>query len=96
MPTDMYALNTESGMPSYGVWDDEPCLIGLLNVHRTSTGLGVVNGGLGMRSLIRRSVDDQKAFQPTSKPWTAVGKVETATDACTGVLVGPRLMVTSQ
>ena len=51
MPTDMYALNTEeSGMPSYGIWDDEPCIIGLLNVHRTSTGLGVVNGGLGMRT----------------------------------------------
>ena len=39
MPTDMNELNTESRMPSYGVWDDEPCLIGLLNVHRTSTGL---------------------------------------------------------
>ena len=62
MPTDMYVLNTESGIPSYGVWDNEPSLIGLLNVHRASTGLGVVSGGIGMRTLIRRSVDDRKAF----------------------------------
>ena len=43
--------------------------------------------------------NERKVFQPTSKPWTAVGKVETDTTTyggCTGVLVGPCLMLTSQ
>ena len=36
------------------------------------------------------------AFYPTSKPWTAIGKVQTPTRSCTGILVGPSLMLTSQ
>lgn len=42
------------------------------------------------------AVDDRKLFQPTSKPWTALGRVETATATCTGVLVGPCMLLTAQ
>eukprot|EP00984_Skeletonema_dohrnii_P023662 scaffold12758_cov121-Skeletonema_dohrnii-CCMP3373.AAC.1 len=43
-------------------------------------------------------VDDRKSINPflSGRPWTAVGLVETEGQSCTGVLVGPDLLLTTQ